>query len=155
MTKATTLHKKWLKSDPAYRSAYKALAPEYKKRSKYRNTVVGEDGEPYDPEIHKERFDSKAEWKRWKELQLLERAGEVRVLRRQVRYPLVVNGVHLGDYVSDFDYYEPYNKPAMLSPMWAPIVEDSKGVQTPEFKIKRKLMKACHGIDIRITGKSK
>jgi hypothetical protein len=31
---------------------------------------------------------------------------------------------------------------------WHDIVDDAKGVETPEFKLKKKLMKACLGIEI-------
>ena len=33
------------------------------------------------------------------------------------------------------------------------LVEDAKGVETPEFKLKKKLMLAANGIDIRISKK--
>ena len=33
------------------------------------------------------------------------------------------------------------------------IVEDAKGFETPEFKLKKKLMKAVHGIDIYLSRK--
>ena len=32
---------------------------------------------------------------------------------------------------------------------WAPVVEDAKGVRTPEYIIKRKLMLYLHGIRVR------
>jgi hypothetical protein len=35
--------------------------------------------------------------------------------------------------------------------MHGDIVEDSKGVRTPVYKLKKKLMLACHGIEIRET----
>jgi len=36
---------------------------------------------------------------------------------------------------------------------WHYIVDDAKGVETPEFKLKKKLMKACLGIDILLSKK--
>ena len=38
--------------------------------------------------------------------------------------------------------------------VWEQIVEDAKGVETPEFKLKKKLMKACLGIEIYLTKKN-
>ena len=59
-------------------------------------------------------WDSQGEFQRWRELQLLERAGEITRLRRQDRIPLVgeggrpilnENGRHM-KYVADFGYYD-------------------------------------------------
>ena len=84
-------------------------------------------------------FDSKLEAARWQELLLEQRTGEVSNLRRQVSYPLVVNGVLVCRYVADFVYTK----------AGAEVVEDSKGVLTPEYRLKKKLMLACHGITIK------
>src|SRR5439155_7030226 len=51
-------------------------------------------------------FDSKAEAARWVELRLCEKMGGMRNLTRQVAYPLVVNGVLVSRYTSDFEYEE-------------------------------------------------
>jgi hypothetical protein len=105
-------------------------------------------------------FDSKGELARWEELRLLERAGEVSELRRQVGYPLVVNGVNLGSYEADFVYVKmvPLQWPeglkvprdARLLP--TTIVEDFKGFRTPVYRLKAKLMLAIYGIQIHETG---
>jgi hypothetical protein len=58
----------------------------------------------------------------------------------QVKYSLDVNGVHIANYYADFVYFDyRFSKE---------ICEDSKGVRTADYKLKAKLMKACHGIDI-------
>lgn len=94
------------------------------------------------------RFASKAEAKRDAELQLLARAGQIFALRRQPRYPLIVNGVKVCTYVADWEYVE---KAAPSGPT-VTIVEDRKGVQTPAFKIKWALAKALHPeIEWRLT----
>lgn len=85
-------------------------------------------------------FDSKREAKRWQELQLLEKAGEIFNLGRQHRYDFEVNGIKLGFYKADFVYWLPKTKER--------IVEDCKGFKTPVYNLKKKLMKALHGIDI-------
>lgn len=90
-------------------------------------------------------FDSKKEARRFDQLMLLAHAGRVRNLRRQVKYELRVNGVLIATYKADYVYEE-------TTPMgWAEVVEDCKGYPNDRFPMKRKLMKACHGIDLRIT----
>lgn len=101
--------------------------------AKYGNTKVNVDG------MH---FDSKREAARWQELRLLERAGEISDLRRQVRYELVpkMPGERPVDYIADFVYRGKDGNE---------VVEDVKGVRTPVYVIKRKLMLWRHGIRIR------
>jgi hypothetical protein len=85
-------------------------------------------------------FASKAEARRYGELKLMERAGEIENLTLQPRYRLDVNGVKVCAYVGDFFYYRIGQK--------GPVVEDVKGVSTPVYRIKKRLMKAIYGIDI-------
>lgn len=113
---------------------YKALAAKKVKPSKYRNRRVERDGL---------RFDSVAEADRFAKLLLLEKAGEIRNLRRQVRYDFVINGKKCGWYVADHVYDEQVNG------FWAPVVEDVKGFRTDVFKLKKRLMAAIHNIEIR------
>lgn len=89
------------------------------------------------------RFASKGEAARYRELKLLELAGEIACLELQPRYPLVVNGVKIGEYRADFRYAEHGA---------GVIVEDFKGVRTPVYRLKRLLVKALYGIEIRETG---
>lgn len=88
-------------------------------------------------------FASKAEAKRYQELKLLERAGEIRELQRQPRYEIKVNGHKVCTYVGDFDY---------VGKSGAPTTEDVKGVATPLFKLKAKLFRALYGRDIVLIG---
>lgn len=90
-------------------------------------------------------FHSKQEAKRWVELKLLERAGEIAELERQKPFDLTVNGVRIAKYVADFVYRD--NRSTLV------IVEDSKGFKTPEYRIKKALMLACHRILVLETGK--
>ena len=90
------------------------------------------------PTIHDGiRFDSKREAHRYAELVLLERAGRISNLRRQVRYKLVIETTYVADFVYDENGKE--------------IVEDVKGHRTREYLQKRREMKKQHGIDIRET----
>ena len=87
-------------------------------------------------------FDSKAEAKRYGELLLLRSAGEIFALAVHPKYELTVNGVKVGTYVADFAY--------MASDRL--IVEDVKGVKTAVYRLKKKLMKAIHNIEITEVG---
>lgn len=108
------------------------------KRSKYRAVPTVVDGI---------RFASKKEARRWQVLRLLEKAGEIIGLERQKKYNLCVNGYLIAIYISDFRYV-PCNH-RQEGEGW--IVEDVKGFKTPEYKLKKKLMKAIYGIEIRET----
>ena len=87
-------------------------------------------------------FDSKREAKRYCELRLLEQAGEIIELELQKKYELIPkqDGERAVNYFADFVYKDKSG---------AEIVEDTKGVRTPDYVIKRKLMLWRHGIKIR------
>jgi len=89
-------------------------------------------------EIDGHVFHSKIEAARYLELQLLERSGTITGLQLQPRFKLVVNDQPIATYVADFQYQENGKL----------IVEDVKGVITPAYRLKKKLMKALYGIDI-------
>lgn len=116
--------------------------------TKYRSKKVNVDGIC---------FDSKKEANRFCELKMLEKAGEISNLQRQVKYVLIPaqrepdtvgarGGVKKGKlierecaYMADFVYEENGET----------VVEDTKGFRTTEYVIKRKLMLKVHGIRIR------
>lgn len=92
-------------------------------------------------------FDSKKEAKRYQELILLERAGVISDLQRQVKFTLIpvqrINGKVVErecSYIADFVYLDEGGKK---------VVEDTKGVKTKDYVIKRKLMLWIHGIRIK------
>jgi len=115
--------------------------------NKYHATkIVTEDG----------TFDSKREYKRWLVLKDMERLGLISSLKRQVSYELIptqkldtprynkkTNKYQRSEisvrYIADFVYEEDGKF----------VVEDTKGMQTEKYIIKRKLMKYVHGIEIR------
>ena len=109
-------------------------------------------------------FDSKKEFTRWCELRILERAGKISDLERQVVFELIPAqkeestevykaGPQKGlpkpgalierpvTYVADFTYRENGKS----------VVEDTKGYRTEAYKIKKKLMLWVHGIRIKET----
>jgi len=87
-------------------------------------------------------FDSKAEATRYSVLKILQATGVVADLRLQVPYELTVNGLKICRYIADFVYVMDGKE----------VVEDVKGVRTPEYKLKRKLMLAVFGIEIQEIG---
>ena len=117
-------------------------------RTKYGSKKVTRDGMT---------FDSVKEYRRFCELSLLQKAGAITELRRQVEYELIPaqrepdtvgvrGGVKKGKtielavkYVADFVYKENGKE----------IVEDTKGFKTKDYIIKRKLMLWVHGIRIK------
>lgn len=107
-------------------------------------------------------FDSKKEAQRWEQLLLLQKAGKIVELRRQVKYELIPaqyrieeryskTGKRLKDhkrlierkveYIADFVYTD--------AGTGETFVEDTKGVRTKDYTIKRKLMLLVHGIQIK------
>lgn len=128
---------------------------------KYRNKKVTVGGVTYD---------SQKEYDRWRELCLLQRAGKITGLDRQVKFELIpaqyrtvetgerykrnnlARGIRAGDpktkevcleqscvYIADFVYKQDGRQ----------VVEDTKGVRTADYIIKRKLMLLVYGIKIK------
>ncbi len=107
-------------------------------------------------------FDSRKEANRYRELKLLEKAGKISDLRLQVKFQLIppqyeitaeryARGKKKGQYkrgkllerecayIADFVYMQNGKK----------VVEDTKGMKTKDYIIKRKLMLERHGIKIK------
>lgn len=108
---------------------------------KFKNVPVEADGM---------KFDSIKEAHRWGALKLLERAGIIRDLKRQVRIPLegrdgpvrFMPSNRAAVYVADFTYHD--------VPKGVDVIEDAKGFETPEFKLKRAVL-AAQGVEIILT----
>lgn len=103
-------------------------------------------------------FDSRKEAHRYVELTILQKAGEIRDLRRQVKFVLIPAQREAPDpkakkpvlgkvierecaYIADFVYED--------ARTGTTVVEDTKGLRTKEYIIKRKLMLYTFGIRIR------
>jgi hypothetical protein len=91
-------------------------------------------------------FDSKAEMKRYKDLELLEKAGQIKELQRQEAWVLQEPFEYKGKkiraiyYIADFSYYENGKY----------VVEDVKGRKTKEYQLKKKMfLKRYQNIDFR------
>lgn len=83
-------------------------------------------------------FDSKREAARYSELKLLEKGGYIRQLELQPAFAFELNGKVIFKYIADFRYFEGQTR----------VVEDVKGVQTPLFRLKRKLIESQFNIKI-------
>jgi hypothetical protein len=95
------------------------------------------------------RFASKKEAGRYLELRLLEKAGEIRGLELQPKFPLLVPvkgrmGVYetIGKYIADFRYRA--GKDGLL------VIEDVKstGTKTTVYRLKKRMVEAIYGIEI-------
>lgn len=105
-------------------------------------------------------YDSRKEARRAQELHLMQAAGHVAELREQVRYELIpaqyepdvitATGKHKRGrcieracyYVADFVYIDEDG---------VEVVEDTKGIKTKDYIIKRKLMLERYGVRIKET----
>ena len=92
-------------------------------------------------------FDSIAESKRYKELALLEKAGQIKGLKLQPKFLLQEGFKKNGktyrkiEYIADFMYIENGKV----------IIEDVKGIETDVFKLKRKMFEYKYpGFELRI-----
>ena len=85
-------------------------------------------------------FHSAAEAKRYGELRLLERAGEISNLELQPKFPITINGARISTYIADFRYFgcAPNSKRTEV------IVEDVKGMKTQLYTLKKKLVEALY-----------
>lgn len=110
-------------------------------RAKYNNRKTVVDGIT---------FDSKGEAERYQILKMCQVHGQIECLMtkcKECSFDLRVNGSLICKYIADFVYFDKTTKRT--------VVEDYKGVRTAVYKLKKKLMKAIHGIDIFETGKRK
>jgi hypothetical protein len=79
-------------------------------------------------------FDSAKEARRYSVLRLLEKAGEITHLVLQPRIPLKVDGVLVCTIIPDFSYIDQKTRKKVF--------EDPKGMKTPIYRLKRKLLLA-------------
>jgi hypothetical protein len=107
--------------------------PKKPRGSKYGNKLVEDGGE---------LFHSVGEFRRWRELLALQRAGVVSELERQVEYPICVAGLHVCSWFADFRYKQNGKV----------VVEDFKGFRTEVYKLKKKFVEAIYKFRIFETG---
>lgn len=113
--------------------------------------------------IGSEKFDSRAEFRRYNDLVAKQLAGEIRDLRRQVSYPLAIDGRPIKirsprykngrqvKYTADFVYTELFDR-GLAGITETRIVEECKGYDTTESRLRRAVFEAQYGIEIRLSG---
>lgn len=151
------------------------LCPALRKKGSYvcaahaKDTKTHHNGLAKQPKAHKFgaiattvdgiRFDSKAEAARWVDLQILERAGQIRRLERQPVFKLYAAPIQrtdlpvslessdlapllIGEARMDFGYLE--------APNWLPVTEDVKGLDNALSRWKRKHVLLQYGVTVRL-----
>ncbi len=86
-------------------------------------------------------FDSKKEARRYGELKLLFKAGQIRNLEIQPEFDFSIEGKKIFTYRADFAYFENQDR----------VIEDCKGFKTPVYRLKKKLIEAQCKFKIRET----
>ncbi len=139
---------RWREEDLA---AFEKRTEQYRDQGKVRTHLIEPKGVDIDA-IHRKYknhptevdgiiFASKKEADRYKQLKLLERAKDISDLQLQVSFEITVKNHKVCRYVADFVYWQKGVK----------VVEDCKGVRTRDYVLKKKLMRAVHGVEIRET----
>ncbi len=110
--------------------------PIAKKQSKYRNSkIVCERGIKWDSRKEMDYF--------YGTILTLEYAKEITELSRQVKYEIIVNGVKICTYIADFTYVDKQGNKVVID------VKSAFTRKLPVYRLKKKLMKACFGIEIK------
>lgn len=106
---------------------------------KYRNKPCAVGGEKYRSQRERDRHQT---------LLLMQRAGRIKELQREVAFDLAPGVKIMGEdrkrpairYVADFTYRD-----ATAGTL---VVEDAKGMQTPVYRLKKHLLATVHGIHV-------
>jgi predicted RNase H-like nuclease len=99
----------------------------FKRRNKYGAIKTLKDGVV---------FDSKLEAHHYEQLKLLQAAGEIKDLDLQHELRLAFNNIVICTYIADYYYYD------CKAQKW--VISDAKGIETPVFKLKWKMVKALY-----------
>lgn len=94
------------------------------KKNKYNATKIDFNGY---------RFDSKLEARVYEDLLFQLNAGDLKEIQRQVKIPLMVNGVLICTYICDFKTVDKHGQVTYV---------EAKGLEMPVFKMKLKLFMA-------------
>ena len=109
--------------------------------NKYKNRAL---------QVGNEKYSSQREMRCHQELLLLQRAGKIAGLVREVPFVLIPGVKIEGEfrarpairYVADFCWSDVDSGRV--------VVADAKGMQTPVWRLKKHLMKSVHGIDVKV-----
>jgi len=86
---------------------------------------------------------SKAEARRFRQLQMMERVGAIQDLEVHPRFDLIVAGVKVGVYTADFRYTDCESKKL--------VVEDVKGGRatiTEAYRLRKRIVKALYDVEV-------
>lgn len=122
----------WTTSD-LKRHTQKESMKTIQKQPKYRNIKKEVDGIV---------FDSKKEAGRYLQLKAMQNAGlisDLKYKKSECTYPISIKDKLICKYIPDFIYVRDSEL----------IIEDAKGIKTAVYRLKKKLMKAIHGIEIK------
>lgn len=100
------------------------------KKSKYRAVKT---------EVDNVMFASKKEAARYRALKAMVKAGLITELKLQPEFKVIVEGKKICTYKADFTYLNENSE-------W--VIEDVKGMKTPVYRLKKKLVEAIYDIDI-------
>jgi hypothetical protein len=89
-------------------------------------------------------FASLAEARRYAELKLRERIGEIFDLRCQAAFDCIVNGVHVLTYTVDFAYRDAEGREVFEE------VKSGRSGAERDWKLRAKLVEALHGVKINV-----
>lgn len=81
------------------------------------------------------------EAKRYGQLKQLVAAGAISDLQLQVKFVFRHHGVRIGSYTADFTYTEGERY----------VIEDCKGKRTQQYQLRKRLLRAFYGLEIRET----
>ena len=101
---------------------------------KYRNKICKANGYT---------FHSQKERKRYQDLLLLEKTGEINNIQLQPVFPIIINGFHVCKVIPDFSYINLATKRRIVEDVKSPITRKES-----TYRLKKKLLFAAHGIEI-------
>jgi len=93
-------------------------------------------------EVDGHSFPSRREATRYQQLKVLQNAGKIARLQLQPVFKIFLNDLPICKVILDFSYWDLEKK--------HPVYEDSKGVDNPLSKLKRKLVEAQEGIVVTV-----
>lgn len=94
-------------------------------------------------EIDGIKFQSKKEAEYYGILKIKKQTGQIADFRIKVKYDLVVNGIKIGRYTSDFDVVHLDGRIEVVD------VKGGNATKTEAYRLRKRLMWACHGIEVQ------
>jgi hypothetical protein len=93
-------------------------------------------------------FDSEKEGRYYERLKLLKLSGEIKDFKRQVKYDIAINGIHIAYYILDFEVENPDGIKEYIDVK--ALTKQGKWITTDVFSLKKKLVEAIYKIKIKL-----